>query len=79
LIFQFGFFGNSGDFGNLQIVYSSITFSPTHPPYRGFVANKGSTAIQQACQKAVEATFSRFFDIESRSIFCHTQIATFTF
>jgi hypothetical protein len=49
-----------------------------HPPYRGFVANKELTAIQPDGHRAVESLFSRFFDLESRSIFSAIPIADFT-
>lgn len=38
------------------------SFAYPHPPCRGFVVNKGPTAIRLDGHRAVEAHFSRFFD-----------------
>jgi hypothetical protein len=55
-----------------------VIFFVPPPPFVGFVANKGRTAIRPSGDRAVEALFSRFFGLESRSIFSAAPIAEFT-
>jgi hypothetical protein len=50
-------------------VYHLINFSLTPPPLVIFVANKGQSAIRPDGDRTVESLFSRFFDLELRSIF----------
>jgi hypothetical protein len=43
-----------------------MSFSQTPTPHSTFVENKSKSAIRKACQKAVEALFSRISHTQSR-------------
>ena len=49
---------------------------PDPTPHRRFVENKRQTPIRKACRKAVDPSFSRFFDSESRC-FCLVSASRF--
>jgi len=55
-----------------------VNFWPPHPPFVGFVANKERTAIRLDGRPSGRSLFSRFFGLESRSIFSAAPIADFT-
>src|SRR6478609_3290611 len=67
---------DSGDSVRGRFVADLVTLSPYPTPLATFVANKGLTAIRPDGDRAVEASFSASFGLESRRFFsphlkCH--------
>ena len=62
----------------LKNVDHVVNFFAPPPPFAGFVANKRLTAIRKDCRQDCRSLFSRFFDLESHSIFSVVPIAKFT-